>query len=307
MPLRDDRRGNRATLAGCDAPLVPDFRALAPKQTAREARPDPAAAVAAFYAEWSARVRALALAIWNFFEVPERGVSQPQAAPTSDDHILVARSFAEELASLLPVAERAADSPQAEIPAPQTEAEEAGLDPIVVAFAPRPAFERVVPLTRTPLRPHSVSITWPRLTNAASELESPLERHAFLRDVPRAVDASLATALQTAYREEEGEGRLLALRALRRGNVVAARDTFVDALAVGTDDERSVAVDALLAFGEREAVTSAFSDRIDAIAAQAALGYVATNSRGDYFAALEPFVDRPRIETILGLLAGVVE
>jgi len=304
VPLRDDRRGKRATLAGCDAPLVPDFRALGPKQTAREARPDPAAAVAALYTDWSARARALALTIWKFFEAPERGSSEPRAAPTSDDHILIARSFAEELASLLPVAERRADSPQAVAPAPQVEAEAAA---IVVAPAPRPAFERVVPLTRTPLRPHSASITWPRLTNAAPDLESPAERHAFLRDAPRAVDASLAAALQTAYREEEGEGRLLALRALRRGNVAAARDTFVDALAVGTDDERSVAVDALLALGEREAVTSAFSDRIDAIAAQAALGYVATNLRKDYFAALDPFVDRTRIEAILSLLAGVVE
>jgi hypothetical protein len=273
----------------------------------REPRVKPAAsAAAALFVDWSARLGALALTIRHFFEASEPTESEPQVERAPDDDILVARSFAEELATLVPVPGRSADSPAAGTAAPEAE-REARDGPIVVAPAARPAFERVVPLTRSPLRPQSAAITWPRLTNAVSELESEGERRAFLREATRSVDASLAPALQAAYREEEGEGRLFALRALSRGNFAGARDAFVDALHVGSDDERSVAVDALLALGEREAVTTAFSDRIDAIAAQAALGYVATTSRADYFAALEPFVDRGRIELILSLLAGVME
>jgi len=72
----------------------------------------------------------------------------------------------------------------------------------------------------------------------------------------------------------------------------------------GTDRERSLAVDGLAAAGCREALVPALNDRLDAVAAKAALAYVGTNRREDYRVALAPFVDEARVEALLALLAG---
>jgi hypothetical protein len=101
---------------------------------------------------------------------------------------------------------------------------------------------------------------------------------------------------------------MLALAALRRSNASKeAIETFTEALGTGSDEERALAVDALSEAGAREQIARGLTDRIDAIAAKAALAYVGTTARDDYRLALSPLIDESRIETILALLAGVVE
>jgi hypothetical protein len=178
---------------------------------------------------------------------------------------------------------------------------------VPLTVTPQTFPDRIVPLTRMPLRPQARELSWPRLVAGTYVLETAAERQAFLANAIRSRDADLEPALLAAYREEDAPGRLLALRALRGANCSGAIDAFADALHVGTDEERSVAVDALLAMQQLDAVTPAFNDRLDAIAAQAALGYVGSHHRADYVTVLEPFIDRARIETILALLAGIVE
>jgi hypothetical protein len=99
---------------------------------------------------------------------------------------------------------------------------------------------------------------------------------------------------------------LLALQALVRCRFAGARESLVDALRLGSDDERAFAVDSLVALGDRASLDIALSDRVDAIAARAALGFVGSDRRADYAAALAPHLDARRIEAILGLLAGVL-
>jgi hypothetical protein len=158
------------------------------------------------------------------------------------------------------------------------------------------------------LRRQTSGITWPASASPPLAFATDAERYAFLRaaatDCDRADDALLARA----FREETAEGRALALVALRRADASReAIDAFTDALCTGSDDERALAVDALSEAGAREQVARGITDRIDAIAAQAALAYVGTSARDDYRAALSPLIDESRIETILALLAGVVE
>lgn len=114
--------------------------------------------------------------------------------------------------------------------------------------------------------------------------------------------------LETAYAEEDGNGRLLALRALARMETSSqSRSTFVKALRTGTDDERTIALDALTSHGEPADLVPGLRDRVEAIAAQAALAYVGSRRRADYRERLIAHIDVARIESILVLLAGVVE
>jgi len=179
----------------------------------------------------------------------------------------------------------------------------------VVVRAKQMPPERIVPLTRLPLRPMADEVTW----CCSFAIESRDERHALLAclrheesgaqlKAGRAVDV-----LTQAYREEDAEGRVLVLHALARRFPRDAVDTFIDALKVGTDEERAVAVDALAAAHRPDALVAAFSDRVDAIAARAAFAYVGSNVRADYVAALGPNVDAPRLAAILALLAGFIE
>jgi hypothetical protein len=171
----------------------------------------------------------------------------------------------------------------------------------------RGAYERVVPLTRTPLRHMACAITWPNLVDLPAGSTARSERHELLKRLDHESCPVLEAVLLSAYAEEDVAGRMLALRSLLRHRYSAARNVFVDALRVGSDEERSFAVDALVALGDRDALPPAFSDRVEAIAARAAFAFVASHSRADYAAALEPFVDRTRIEAIMALLAGVVQ
>ncbi len=179
---------------------------------------------------------------------------------------------------------------------------------IVVAPVPaRP--ERAVPITRLPLRPQGFDITW---TADVPEFErtEPLSRsarHRLLEGFVRDPGSVSGEVIARAYRQEEGDGRAIALRVLLRNFPQAGRSSFNEALRVGSDEERALAVDGLAAIGAREEIAPAFSDRVDAIAAKAALAYVGTLDRADYRAALSPFIDETQIEAILNLLAGIVE
>ena len=182
--------------------------------------------------------------------------------------------------------------------------------------AQRAPMARVVPLTRLPLRPHHTSITWTESIAgiAAFAREAELAgrdrhlRHALLFSLAESACEDAVAALHVAFREEDAEGRCLVLRAMMRLSPSAgARAIYIDALHSGTDEERSIAIDGLVRIGERAAVVPAFNDRLDAIAAKAALSYVDSRDRMAYIKALEPHVDRARIDAILALLAGFVE
>lgn len=170
------------------------------------------------------------------------------------------------------------------------------------------ANDRVVPLTRLPLRPESGAVTWPSELNAAHSALTSVERLALLTACgTESMDAPI-TILELAYAQEDRDGRLAALRAIsRRHPTERTRATLAEALRCGTDEERSLALDALARHGRRDDYIVALGDRIDAIAARAALGFVGSYERRDYPAALEPYLDTARIETLLGLLAGIVE
>lgn len=260
MPLRDARRGTRATIAAGD--------------------------------RWHVRLRTLGARVGAFLGAQTvAGETAEREAERSSP--VLERSFAEELATLVTVAEPpSAESPSAE--------------PTVLGSTNRTSPGRAIPLTRMPLRHQSDTVTWPTSLGATEGLARS-ERHARLAQLFAASGPGIEDALVTAYREEDVEGRLLALRALASGGHAQARAALVDALRVGSDAERSFAIDALIAANERAEITPAFSDRLEAIAAQAALGYVGTRNRADYLTALEPFADRTRIDAILSLLAGIVE
>ncbi len=171
----------------------------------------------------------------------------------------------------------------------------------------RAPVDRVVPITRLPLRPQSGEVTWFSSLGPASFPQSVRERRVLLEELAEDRERADIALLTQAYHEEDAQGRVLALRALAVHHTRDARGTFVDALHSGTDDERVVAIDALAASDACDALPAAFRDRVDAIAARAALAFVGTNVRADYVAALEPYVDAARLDAILALLAGFVE
>ena len=296
VPLRDDRRGARSRFSGIRGPLRADFGTVASDaepstRPALETTPDA-------LSSWTVRLRALAVNIRGWidphpaFEDVEHPVGEiPEAS-------VIERSFADTLSALLTAGDHAA-----EVPAPIALPE---LGAVVVGPPARTAVERAVPLTRMPLRPQGEAVTWPRSV-AERALDSRSERHAFLRGALEEPHEPLDAVLIAAYHEEDPAGRLLALRALHRGEFPSAREALIDALNVGSDEERAFAVDALLEAGAVDDVTPAFSDRLEAIAARAALGYVGRAARPAYVAALDPFVDQPRIDAILALLAGTIE
>jgi hypothetical protein len=188
-------------------------------------------------------------------------------------------------------------------------AEHAAQQNFVVASAQNYRGERIIPLTRLPLRPQGFAITW---TAALAEFEvsrapSREQRHGVLERLVREPASVSSDIIARAYHEEDGEGRAIALRVLLRNFPEAGRLAFIEALRIGSDEERAIAVDGLTAIGAREELTPAFADRVDAIAAKAALAYVGTFTRADYANALSAYIDRARIDTILHLLAGIVE
>jgi hypothetical protein len=169
------------------------------------------------------------------------------------------------------------------------------------------AFRRTQPpLTRLPLRPLQPKPAWSLLVSASYEDWSEAQRHEFLRACIRDPAAADEAILSRAYREENAAGRVLALKALAHARGENSREVFLEALRRGGDDERALAIDALAERGERGALIEALSDRVEAIAARAALAYLPGRSRAEYEVELTPFVDRARLDAILGLLAGVI-
>lgn len=342
VPLRDGRRGRRATLNNPGSmPMSPDFRAVSgqppPLPDASECNEpvsedrgesEPARATRNLSTTLAVVRRLLQLARRTpGLELPSDTPLHPQAATDTEDDIVLARSFADELATLLPAC--AAVPPPAplepvtpDVPAVALALEVKGEtndppidtpsasehdDAPIVISSPRPGYERRAPLTRLPLRPQRMHIGWPALLDPPHLASDSAARHALLAVLARNPVPSAEPALVAAYREEDAEGRLLVLRSLLSGKFTQALPIFNEALLFGTDDERALAIDALLACGEREALTPAFADRVEAISAQAALAYVGTTNRDDYRLALAPFVDSARIDAILALLAGFVE
>ncbi len=182
-------------------------------------------------------------------------------------------------------------------------AEECGDALTLVVSAKPSSLERVIPLTRLPLRAVATDISWASQFGTGARDE----RHALLARIRRGEQDAPYDTLVSAYQQEDAEGRNLALSALARRFPYDGIALFVDALATGNDGERAIAVDALVAAGQRQALTTALDDRVEAIAARAALAFVGTTVRADYVAALGTLVDEARLGAILGLLAGLVE
>jgi len=377
VPLRDDRRGKRATVDGA-RPLRPDFRVIAgenglpphaelaqiadapelPEEAPREhatvnaasgrdgtlndgvpqhaadaplsvnaadapsAIPvrDDAAPETAFTLQrlWGrirsrlpvARQRhreatALAPAFAN--ELLPAGVSFEASDPGI---VTTERSFADELDRLLSPAVTthaspgpagdAQREPSATLDVPETTAT------VVARLCESNA--RVVPLTRLPLRPQIGNVTWPEQLQPVRSGYTTAQRRELLTSFVRDPGSTTLDVLESAYAQEDRDGRLLALRALARGERhPRTRAIFIEALRRGTDEERALALDALVMHGERDDLVVALGDRVDAIAARAALAYVGCYERAAYRIALTPHVEPSRIEAILILLAGIVE
>jgi hypothetical protein len=199
-------------------------------------------------------------------------------------------------------------SPMAAPAPPSPPVAAAGIPAVTASEPPKATIATgTPPLTRLPLRSLHEAVTWPASFAAGLEPWSEAKRHEFLRHSAGSDQPALVSALCLAYREENQAGRLLALRALRGRRDPSARELFVDALRRGTDDERATAVDALEVAGERDALVEALSDRVDAVAARAALAYVGLRPRADFERLLEPLVDGERRAAILGLLGAVLE
>ena len=169
------------------------------------------------------------------------------------------------------------------------------------------SYERIVPLTRLPLRSRTSAITWFVTPPDADAQSASRQRLELLERYGRGAASADAETLLRAHREEETEGRIHALRALAKYHATSGIAAFDDALRTGTDDERAIAIDGLVAAGARERVRALLHDRVDAIAAKAAIAYVGSNRRVDFTAALRPLLDDGRVATLLALLAGYIE
>lgn len=165
--------------------------------------------------------------------------------------------------------------------------------------------DRIVPITRRRLRQH-VPITWPTvLGDEAVTLTGP-ERLELLRVwSQRRDDARSGEALARAYLEEDLEGRLIALQALVAGRQSEGPSIFRDALRYGTEPERLLAIDGLERCGRHEELLAALHDRVEPIAAKAALAFARTRSRREFVERLERYVSPARIEAMLALLVGL--
>ncbi len=160
-----------------------------------------------------------------------------------------------------------------------------------------------VPPTRLPLRRAQADVQWPLELPIPQVATSRPDRHAALTRLVGNADASCERALRAAYEQEDLAGRIIALQALEHVRGDVSRDVLVDALRRGSDEERVVAVDALAGRDDRDALIEGLSDRVNAIAARAALGLVGTNVRADFERVLGPHVDRARLDALLALLA----
>lgn len=179
-------------------------------------------------------------------------------------------------------------------------------DETICVQIPHARSERIVPLTRLPLRRSTGSVAWPLLIPGPNDGLGRDARHRLLFDLTSSAGDASVAILIAAYGEEDAEGRVLVLRGLKGRRSDEVRSVLEHALRAGTDDERAIAVDTLVANGACDALTVALTDRVDAIAARAALGFVASRARDDYRVALARFIDSERIDLLLSLLAGYV-
>jgi hypothetical protein len=196
--------------------------------------------------------------------------------------------------------------------APGADARDESLQPIrsrelraIDAFA---RTERMAPLTRRRLRRH-MRMTWPAILNPAKPVLDHTERlellDTLLAAIPLEGRPEIGEILARAYLEEDGDGRILALRGLIAGRFTEGPSVFREALRTGNDGERSLAVDGLAAHARFEDLVPAFEDRIEAIAAKAALAYTSTASRVVFRGALQQHVSAGRLEVLLSLLPGL--
>jgi hypothetical protein len=331
VPLRDARRGERATLRG-GTPVHPSFGS----SERTELRGSPRS--------YAARIHRAIETLGN--KVTVMLGLQPRAAATTtvgddrdhvDANVESSDSFADRVAYLV------SDPTPAEITSPTieydvagagldvsvaTETGEANADEVnptasdcrpLATSAPslqrtqategvtRLARDLPPPLTRLRLRPDSGAISWPMHLPIPHLGMNDHERRDILAGLERTADASHERALARAYREEDALGRMMALRALSHISTQTSHAILTDALNLGSDDERALAVDLLSGSDDREALVFALQDRLDAIAARAALAYVRSNRRSDFERLLASHVDEPRLESILALLGGILE
>jgi signal transduction histidine kinase len=168
--------------------------------------------------------------------------------------------------------------------------------------------DRIVPVTRKRLRARPSVPTWTEMLANSIDSASLEERAAAVRALiaagPRPEDGAL---LARIAREEEGDLRLLAFRSLIAQRYPEGRDIFSEAVRSGSDAERSLAIDGLARLGAFEALTEAFSDRVEPLAAKAALLYSAAHDRRTLLEALDERIEPTRRDAILKLLVGVLE
>jgi|GEM_PF-6150303 len=166
--------------------------------------------------------------------------------------------------------------------------------------------ERVIPLTRKRLRRRE-SITWPALYDGNSRARSAAERLGLLEELRASSKIEYGPLLARAYKEENGAQRLAVLRAFIADNYPEGPDVFRQALRAENDAERTLAIDGLVQSACRHDLIVAFDDRVEALAAKAALAYAASRRRRDLVESLSPHMDAGRLTTILALLAGALE
>jgi hypothetical protein len=315
VPLRDARRGERATLSG--RMPIRSLLGTTEHQGVRSTRGSYVARLrraidtmrATFVAVLALRPRAM-----NSIATDNERVDADESTTSGD-------SFADRLASLVSdPAPSDGQSPPIEHESDVSEGDRSDLDgrPLATSMpdskhtqAPqeRTLLARDVPppLTRLRLRPDSGAITWPKHLPMPHLGMGDGERRTILADLQRAADFSHERALTCAYREEDAIGRAMALRGLARVSTHGSQAVLADALKFGSDDERALAVDLLSRSDDRESLVPALNDRLDAIAARAALAYVGSNRRSDYENLLSPHVDERRLASILSLLGGILE
>ncbi len=165
--------------------------------------------------------------------------------------------------------------------------------------------QRVVPVTRRRLRPRSGAVGWPAMVEPERTDFSPEERGRILHLVIGDGDAARRSAvLSRVVFEEDGDLRLTALKALVSQRDGTALDAFRDVLRSGSDAERSLAIDGLVALGATDDLVPALADRLELLAAKAALGLCATRRRADLLELMAPHVEVARREAVVALLSG---
>ena len=82
-------------------------------------------------------------------------------------------------------------------------------------------------------------------------------------------------------------------------------DRLRELLRSGSDAERALTIDTLILHGLYDELVPALGDRLEVLAAKAALGLARSSRRADLIAAIEPHVSEGRLSAILALLVGL--